>query len=598
MKDMYIFERKVDGRSYRVAAQSVWDSKQKRSVGRQMVLGPADPAPVVDLGATRTVGTKALGDVGALVWVAEQLNLVEHINRACGKVGAKKGPSVGEMVLSIAVQRACDAGPKSELPEFLKGCVPPVSCLRPGAFTGQAFHSIAKKVNARELEQAQVAIARTAVNKFDLSTDVLAFDTTNFDTHIATTTPGELAKRGKAKSKRRDLRVVGLGLLVSETGHVPLFHRAYPGNRADQKVLEACLGGLGELHDALDKGEGRQKPAARTLVRDGGGWSEELEEHLDLTGYYTLVSLPLGHNAAKAALEHAAKPGMMKKMTGKLTGVRAARLRTNVGELDRTLVVVESPELLEGQKRGIEQALLKARTELETLQRQVKKGRLKRSRLKERVAKTLKRDHLSAFVVVDVGGNEAAPTMSWRIDDGLRKELEETRLGRRVLCTDQHRWGTARIIGGFRGQWKVEDLFRRVKKGGVVPWGPSFQWKDASLRLHTFATAIGLTLVSLARLALRSEESVASMMESLAKIQATMVRTTTGGRGRRPTHLIAPELTAEQREAVKVFELDRWFPLISSSRKLLSRKTPNSAKTRDKSGKSRPRKPPDLRKSG
>jgi hypothetical protein len=308
MKDMHIFERKVDGRSYRVAAQSGWDSKLKRSVGRQMVLGPAGPAPVVDLGATRTVGTKAIGDVGALVWVAEQLNLVEHINRACGKVGAKKGPSVGEMVLAIAIQRACDAGPKSALPEFLKGCLPPVSCLRPGAFTGQAFHSTAKKVGARELEQAQVAIARTAVSRFELSTEVLAFDTTNFDTHIATTTPGELAQRGKAKSKRRDLRVVGLGLLVSETGHVPLFHRAYPGNRADQKVLEACLDGLGQLHDALDEGEGRPRPAARTLVRDGGGWGEELEEHLDLVGYYTLVSLPLGHNAARAALKHAAKP--------------------------------------------------------------------------------------------------------------------------------------------------------------------------------------------------------------------------------------------------------------------------------------------------
>ena len=51
--------------------------------------------------------------------------------------------------------------------------------------------------------------------RHELSTDVLAFDTTNFDTYIATTTPGELARRGHAKSKRSDLRVVGLGLLAS-----------------------------------------------------------------------------------------------------------------------------------------------------------------------------------------------------------------------------------------------------------------------------------------------------------------------------------------------------------------------------------------------
>jgi len=69
-----------------------------------------------------------------------------------------------------------------------------------------------------QLEQAQIAIAKAAMARFELSADVLAFDTTNFDTHIATVTPGELARRGHAKSKRSDLRVVGLGVLVSETG--------------------------------------------------------------------------------------------------------------------------------------------------------------------------------------------------------------------------------------------------------------------------------------------------------------------------------------------------------------------------------------------
>jgi hypothetical protein len=40
----------------------------------------------------------------------------------------------------------------------------------------------------------------------------------------------------------------------------------------------------------------------------------------------------------------------------------------------------------------------------------------------------------------------------------------------------------------FRGQWNVEELFRRAKRGGIAPWGPSFQHADGSLRLHTFAT--------------------------------------------------------------------------------------------------------------
>jgi hypothetical protein len=558
---MHIFEREVGGRRYRIAAQSVWDSQERRSVARQIVLGPAAPAPLADLAATCTVGTRALGDVGALVWVAEQLDLVGHIDRACGGVGAKGGPSAGELAVAVAIQRACAPGPKRDLGDFLDASLPRVSCLPGSAFTGQAFHRVAQQVTEHDLEQAQVAIAKAAVTHFELSADVLAFDTTNFDTHIDTLTPGELARRGHAKSKRKDLRVVGLGVLVSETGHVPLLYRTYSGNGSDQAVLAGCLGGLAQLHEALDSGEDRLRPAQRTLVRDGGFWSPQLELDLDAVGYYSLISLPLGHKAAEEALQMAALRGAMKPLSGKLSNVRAARVRTSVGELDRTLVVVESQELLAGQKRGIAVALRKAKVELGTLEGLIEKGRITRSRLQLRVKKALAREHLSSFVVATIAGSEAAPTLRWHVDAALRRELERTRLGRRVLCTDRHNWSTGRIVYAFRGQWNVEELFRRAKKGGVVPWGPSHQWADGSLRLHTFATVLGLMLVSLARIALRTDASARKMMEGLAEIKVTLVKTKTGAAGRRPTAMLAPELATEQRRAVKVFELQRWAPV-------------------------------------
>ena len=563
MKDMHVFERDVNGRRYRIAAQSVWDPIRGRSVARQIVLGPAESAPVADLSATRTVGTQAVGDVGALIWVAEQLDLITHIDRACGNLGAKGGPSVGELAVAVAIQRACSPGPKRELTEFLDGSVPRLSCLPSSAFSGQAYHRVAQQVSDEHLEQAQIAIAKAAVARFELSADVLAFDTTNFDTHIATMTPGELARRGHAKSKRKDLRVVGLGVLVSETGHVPLLYRTYSGNSSDQAVLAGCLEGLRALHESLDEGEGRQR-AQRTLVRDGGSWSPQLELDLDVAGYYSLISLPLGHAAAEQALQTAAKRGAMKWLTGKLSGVRAARVRAKVGNLDRTLVVVESQELLEGQKRGIAVALRKAKAELRKLDRLVQAKRISRSSLEQRIRKTLAREHLSRFVVTEIGGDDKKPTLNWYVDAALRRQLEKTRLGRRVLCTDQHLWSTGRIVHAFRGQWNVEELFRRSKKGGVVPWGPSHQWADGSLRLHTFATVLGLMLVSLAKIALGTGDSALAIMGELAEIRATLVRTTTRGPGRRATVMLAPELNTQQRRAVKVFELDRWMPTLLS----------------------------------
>ena len=97
-----------------------------------------------------------------------------------------------------------------------------------------------------------------------------------------------------------------------------------------------------------------------------------------------------------------------------------------------------------------------------------------------------------------------------------------------------------------------------------MPWGPSHQWADGSIRLHTFATVLGLMLVSLAKNALGTSQSALDLMGDLAEIRATLVRTTTGGPGRRATVMIAPELSISQRRAVQAFDLERWLPSLLS----------------------------------
>ena len=156
---MNIFEREVGGRRYRIASQSLWDSARQRPFTRQAVLGPADPPPLADLGLTRTVGTRRVGDVGALLWVAERLDLVKLIDQACGITAAPGGPTMGEMVVAVALQRACSPAAKCHLAAFLESCVPRVSCLRSSAFSGQAFHRLAAQLSDEQLQKAQVELA-------------------------------------------------------------------------------------------------------------------------------------------------------------------------------------------------------------------------------------------------------------------------------------------------------------------------------------------------------------------------------------------------------------------------------------------------------
>ena len=67
----------------------------------------------------------------------------------------------------------------------------------------------------------------------------LLIDATNFDTFIDSRTVSALAQRGHAKSKRADLRILGLALLVSCDYHVPLLSHPYPETRMTPRCSPA-----------------------------------------------------------------------------------------------------------------------------------------------------------------------------------------------------------------------------------------------------------------------------------------------------------------------------------------------------------------------
>ena len=84
------------------------------------------------------------------------------------------------------------------------------------------------------LPRIEEKLALAACARFGLDTSSVALDMTNFATFIDTGNGrAPIAQRGKAKQKRADLRLVGLGLVVTRDGGVPLLSHAYPGNKPD-----------------------------------------------------------------------------------------------------------------------------------------------------------------------------------------------------------------------------------------------------------------------------------------------------------------------------------------------------------------------------
>jgi transposase len=562
---MHIFSRTVNGRPYRILQLSERVPGKAHPVSRQISLGPVTDDEPVDPSRCEVVGTKRVGDVAALIAVAEELGVLDAFETAVPTRG--EGPSLGEMIMAVALQRVCAPGAKRDLPEFLDGCLPRHAVKPSVDFTGQVFHRVTRGVTPESYEEVQFAIARRACELYRLKTDVLAYDSTNFDTFIDTTTASELARRGHAKSKRSDLRVVGLALMTSSTGSVPLFHRTYAGSDNDKTVLSETLGALATLHGALGG-------ANRTLVRDGGFAGEQLDLGLKEIGYRSVSVLALSTTVAREALTSAA--GKMRKLPGKLCDVGAYRTRVTVGELDRTLVVVQSPEMLKGQLRGLRKATQVARKELRKIAKRLLVERSGKARgrcytvtsLKRRVAKLTRREHVGEVLDIVIDGPEDAPTLVVSANVEGRRRLIRERLGKRVIVTDQHDWSTARIVRTFRSQWKVERAFRRMKRGAVSPWGPSYQWTDDSLRAHTFATVLGLQLATLAKLKLERagiKRTTKGTMKLLAGICLTRVRVRSDGPGRPREILMPAQLDAEARKAAATFGIEQWSSVFSAT---------------------------------
>ncbi len=562
---MHIFEREIKGRRYRVLATSERVPGKIHPVSRQVSLGPVEDDERVTPSRCVVVGQRRLGDVGALVEVAHELGVLRAFDAVAPRAG--DGPSLGEMILGVAIQRVCAPGAKVHLPGFMADCAARFSAQPPDRMTGQAFHRATRDVPEATYDAVQVALAKRACTLYGLETDVLAYDTTNFDTFIETTTPSKLAMRGHAKSKRSDLRIVGLALMTSGTGSVPLFHRTYAGNESDKTVLAATLGVLGQLHRELGSGD-------RTLVRDGGFYGEQLELDLGDRGYHSLTVLPLSSVVAREALAEAS--GKLQPLEGKLQSILAFRTRRTIGAVVRTLLVIESPELLAGQLRGMDAAQSKAVEGLTHLADRLAAERAgtargrrhTRTTLEKQLAVLTAKEHVAEFIRVQLGGDDKHPTLAFHVDDLARARFVSERLGKRVLVTDQHDWSNERIVRAFRSQWKVERAFRRMKRGAVSPWGPSHQWTDDSLRAHTFATVLGLMLASLVRLKLRRAGirlPVRRAFALLRRIRLTRLAVRSRGLGGPREVLIPPVLDDSARSAIRVFRLDRWSRLISAT---------------------------------
>jgi transposase len=271
--------------------------------------------------APKSVDIAAFGDVVALYDLAQQIGLVELLDRHLPK--RDQGLSVGQYLLLAAINRVVHPTSKRQFADwFRETTLPRHVPVMPAQLSSQAFWNHFDFVEEGHIEAIERELSQRLVEKFDISLRTLTYDGTNFFTFIDTQSPGDLPQRGHNKQKRNDLRQVSLGMLVSTDFHVPLFHKVYAGNIPDSRVFKTVSEELRKRYAELAR-----ECEHITLVFDKGNNSKEAFETLAGSDFNFVGSLVPSHHAD---LECVRKPSR---------SPRAAEANDCAGELDEGEVV-------------------------------------------------------------------------------------------------------------------------------------------------------------------------------------------------------------------------------------------------------------------
>jgi transposase len=435
------------------------------------------------------VASVSCGAVEALWAVAGTLDLPGIIDAALRAAGRRPrerdGLTVGQSLTAAAIARLCHPSSERAVAEWAATTSLPQRLGVPAAaLTSQHFWDQMDAVPEAAVARIEEQVVQRALAVVPVAPRVLAYDTTNFFTHLATTNRhSQLAQRGHSEQRRHDLRQCGLALVVSDEGHLPLGHVLYAGARPDSVTFATVLAPLrARLHRLL------AQTAQLTLVFDQGAESTANLAAVRAGGdHYVTALKPSAHRAWLATLRAQLAPVPL--ASGET--VPAYRTRRAVHGVEQTVVVVYSATLAEGQRRGLAQHLEQACRRLTALSPHPRGGRAALEAQARAVRqRQYVREVLRWTLETHAGGWRVVP----QIDAEAHARLEQHYFGYRVLATTHDDWSTAQIIEAYRGQARVERAFRDLKDPWVGAFRPQYHWTDQKLVVHALIAVLALLL--------------------------------------------------------------------------------------------------------
>ena len=542
----------------------------KPRIVSQEYLGTADELAAAmrggGLGLPDRTRHKEFGAIAAAWGMLDDLDVAAIIDEVAGPRPAGQPLSTGRYLALAALNRLVAPCSKAAFADWWKTTAADRFTKIPAAaLDHRRFWDAMHAVTVEQMEEISRKIAAKIVQSAGVDVSSVALDMTNFATFIDTGNGNApVAQRGKAKQKRSDLRLVGLGLVVTRDGGIPLTWHAYPGDRPDVTQFPDMIDQLKTQYEEACAAAGLSLQAAdMTVVFDAGQNSAANFEHLAGSGLHYIGSVPASDCPDLTALP-ASKRSLVDK--DRFGGLTAFDTRREVYGAGRRAILTHSPELHAAQATGFTgTTLAKAGKKLDELAATLARGKTRRG--KDKVAAEIEKITAKPWVrrvitwALD-GGLPRDLRLTWSIDPDARAGLEEEIFGKHVLITSHDDWPVPEVIAGYRSQSEAEFSFRQLKDPRVVSFSPMHHWTEHNIRVHVFTCVLALQIAHLMRRRARLaglDLSVRELLRQLAGIGETVLLYR-GDRGRPKGHRLLTETSPVQDKLISIFGLARYAP--------------------------------------
>ena len=547
-----IIKKKIKGLNYYYYVESKRINGKPKYVN-QKYLGSAEKLLQMASDTDKSLQEQVLyahevqfGSVALLYDIANRLGVVDIVDSVAPK--RNQGASVGMYILTAAINRAVSPTSKSGLKEWYENTsLPYITGVKSSLFTAQNFWNNTN-ITADQLRRIEDKLLEKEKDVFGVDLNNLIYDATNFFTYIDTMNPSELAKRGHDKAKRKDLKTVGLALMVTPDFSIPILSETYPGNRSDSKQFAEMMKQLKERFRAI-----AGKDEDITIVFDRGNNSEdnlELIESECLNFHYVgglkKNQVPELFAVSKSSYTALACPDDADKKYANLT---TYRMEADVLGRKVTTVIVYNPELEKGQLQGININISKTNSDLLELQGRLlkrAKGEITKGKkptyesVQKAVEKILKhREFMTDIFEYEILEKDGHVLLTFSDSEQKLKSIVEEQLGKTALFTDRSDLTDYQIVSAYRSAWHVESSFKQMKDTDFLTVRPIFHWTDPRIAIHIFICVLAYRLCTLLRKELHQKGIDCSIDQYLESMNAVNRVTTFYGSVTKPKKIEA-----------------------------------------------------------